>query len=722
MHKLLFLLITFISILYSSDKVEIFGTKMDTKDNIVYATGDVAVIYQDYYLSASKATYNRTTGDLELFDNVRANKGGTYKVLGKYAKLNIINKERSFQPFYMLEEDTKVWISADKGCSKDRIIDIESGVVSSCNPSDPIWQMEFSSSDYNFDTKWLNLYNTRFYMYDIPIFYTPWFGYSLDTTRRTGLLMPTLGNSSGEGFFYEQPIYIAEQNWWDLELKPQIRTSRGAGMYGTFRFVDSAISRGELNFGYFKEKTQYALDNELANDSHHGFSFNYENRDFINQWFNLNLNGESGIYVDINNITDVDYINLSSTDTLNASTATQTLSRINMFYNTDSNYLGAYFKYYQDLTQENDDNVAQQLPTIHYHHYLETLLKNHVSYSIDVKSNNVYRKVNKKVLQTDLNIPVTFHTAMLGEHLDLSFKTNLYAQHSSFGGTETVATTDEYESGYVARNDNVLSLSTQLTKAYDEYTHVIGFGANYNFNGTDTTTGFYTYNKDFCADIINADDSRCQFYNINELDNKSEFEFSQYLYDISGNEVLYHRLSQVVTYDNGKTLGDLENELDVMIIKSLRFYNDIFYNYDEHKISKSYTRLSYNDYGLDLSLSHLYKNTFLQRTSSYSPIANYLTSSVEYTYDSKYSFHTRYDYDIELKTKKRAEVGFMYRRRCFDFGISYIENNKPQLLDNGTIDNDYDKYIYFHIIIKPFMKKGNSPFFKLRLPDNSQED
>ena len=75
---------------------------MDTKDNIVTATGEVVVVYKDYHLSAKKAIYNRATGDLELFDKINATQGSNIKLLGEYAKLNIANKERMFKPFYML--------------------------------------------------------------------------------------------------------------------------------------------------------------------------------------------------------------------------------------------------------------------------------------------------------------------------------------------------------------------------------------------------------------------------------------------------------------------------------------------------------------------------------------------------------------------------------------------------------------------------------------------
>lgn len=63
-----------------------------------------------------------------------------------------------------------------------------------------------------------------------------------------------VGFSEKEGFYYEQALFIAEQNWWDLELKPQIRTNRGSGLYSTFRFVDSKTSKALLLLVTLKRK------------------------------------------------------------------------------------------------------------------------------------------------------------------------------------------------------------------------------------------------------------------------------------------------------------------------------------------------------------------------------------------------------------------------------------------------------------------------------------
>ena len=447
MYKFFLFLIILGSFLNADDKVEVYATSMDTKNNIVEANGEVVVIYQDYHLSAQKALYDRNSGDLELFGNIRATQGDNIKLLGNYAKLNIAKKERTFKPFYMLEQKSNVWLSGSDSFAKDAEVEIESGVMSGCNPNDPLWKMEFSLSNYNADTMWLDIYNARIYIYDIPVFYTPYFGYSLDTTRRTGVLPPMVGYSENEGLYYEQSLFIAEQNWWDLELKPQIRTNRGYGLYSTFRFVDSNVSKGTLTAGYFKEKNGYFIENSLANKKHYGFDFNYNNSDVINQWLGTDFEGQSGLYADIHNMNDVDYINLSTNNTTNNATATLLYSRINLFYNTDNNYFGAYFKHYKDLTRDSNEETLQNLPALQYHRYLDTLFEDHLLYSLDVKSNNYYRSVGKSATQTDINIPITLQTSLFDEYMNISYKSNLYAQHTSFKGEEKVPTADEYDSG-----------------------------------------------------------------------------------------------------------------------------------------------------------------------------------------------------------------------------------------------------------------------------------
>ncbi len=700
--------------------MEIYASSIESKDGVVNADGGITVVYKDYFLSAQRAVYNQESGDLELFENIKVTNENDYRVLGNYAKLNISKKERTFKPFYLLEKSSNVWISAEEGSMNSQMMDIKSGVVSGCDQNDPLWKMQFTSSDYNSETKWLNIYNTTLYLYDIPVIYTPYFGYSLDNKRKTGLLMPGMGLSSSEGFYYEQPIYVAEQDWWDMEFRPQIRTDRGAGIYGDFRFVDSAVSKGSLKLGYFQEQDDYFNEYNLKKDNHYGLNFNYDNRDVINQWLGTNLKGQSGLYVDFKKMNDVDYINLETNDNVNTNTATQILSRANLFYNTNENYFATYFKYYQDLTVSNNDDILQQLPTFHYHKYMNTFLEDHLSYNVDLKSANITRVKDKTALQTDLNIPVKLQTSIFNEFLNISYEANLYGQNTMFTRDEEVPVEGvEYNNGYFARYYNTLAASTELTRAFEDVIHVVAFNSTYTHGGMDTRDGYYKDHEESCAKPENKYNPECEFYNVTDIDEALQLDMTQYLYDESGAEIVYHRLAQRISnIQNQSRYGELENELNFKLIDGIKLYNDMFYNFDESKFSKVFNRLALYTDSVALNLSHMYKNDFLEATDEYTPFTSYLTSSLNYKYNDHYSYSARYDYDLEMAIKKSAEIGFMYKKRCWDFGIRYVENNRPVLTQSGE-SSVYEKYIYFTVVLKPLMssRKGSSDF-GYRLPES----
>ena len=707
----------FTTVVLASDKVEIYATSLTSQDNIVKVRGGVTVVYKDYFLTAKEATYNKDTGDLELIDNIRVSFKENYRILGNYAKLNIQKKEKLFQPFYMLDKSSNVWMSGEKGSAKDKDINIKAGVISGCNQLNPLWKMEFSSSDYNAETKWIDLYNTTLYIYDIPIFYAPYFGYSLDTQRRTGLLVPTLGISDKEGFFYQQPIYVAPQDFWDLELTPQVRSSRGYGLYSILRFVDTPTSGGFFKSGYFNENRNYMQEENLINSEHYGFNFRYENSNLLTQWINPDFQAQTGLYMDINYMNDIDYITLATNDNIETNTATKILSRINLFYNIETNYIATYFKYYQDLTKKSNADTLQKLPTFHYHYYLDSFLEDYFLYNIDIKSTNIERVINKKVIQTDANIPITVKTSLFDELINISYKANFYGQNSRFSGVEedTTDKINEYNNGYFIRNYHTFSISTELTKSFDDFIHVLSFSSKYVLGGEERRTGYYLDQQEFCSDPDNINAKECEFYNITDIDEVLELDFRQYLYNLSGEEIFYHRLAQRISYiENKQQYGELENELNYKISNYLTIYNDMFYNFDENLFSKFFNQFTFTFDGLSLGLSHLYKDNFMKDNEN--RYTSYLISTAKYMYNEHYSYNFRYDYNIETDRKKSTEIGFLYAKRCWNFGLKYVEHNRPQLTQTG-ISSVYDKYIYLTVVLKPIMSSDSESAYGLSIPD-----
>ena len=501
--------------------------------------------------------------------------------------------------------------------------------------------------------------------------------------------MPSLGLSQAEGFYYEQPIYIAEQNWWDLELSPQIRTKRGKGLYGMLRFVDSQVSSGTLLFGEFKEKRAYVDEFNLENNEHYGVNFKYENLNPLKKWFDLDATGQSGAYFDLNWMNDIEYLNLQrSDDTLNA-TSSQVFSRANLFYNRDQNYFASYVKYYLDLTQESNDETIQNLPTLHYHRYLETWLEDHLFYNVDMKLNNYYRKVGTTAREVEANVPVLLQGSFFDDYLDVSFRSQLYGKYIDFDNTGGT-----YSSGRFGRSTNTIQVGTHLTRGYENLTHSVDMDVLFVKNGAESRNGYFeTYQTDCEAD---PSSDLCSYYNITDIEEATEIRFAQYLFGGEGSQILYHRLTQYINSDDRFT--ELENEITWQISPVLSLYSDTVYDHQLDRLTKQATELAYEDRGFRLGLSHFYED---QTRHSLDYDSSYLTADIEYRYDEHYNYFAKYAYDMEHSVKKNVQVGFLYSKRCWDFGLRYVELNRPVLEQGGVVDSIYDKYIYFTIILKP---------------------
>jgi len=693
---LLFLLILVVSV--ESKQIEVFASQVSASGNTLYAEGDVVVLYDDIYLSAQRAVLDKNSSDIELFGHIFAMQGSDLNFLGDYAHLNLNASTREFSPFYLYEKSFDVWLSTANANANPNKIDLKSGILSGCDPKKPLWKILFSSADYNLQSKWVNAYNARLLINDIPVFYTPYLGYSLDTTRRTGILAPGFGVSNDEGLFFQQPFYIVGAHWWDIELRPQIRTLRGQGLYGDFRFVDTAYSKGEISFGRFNEYSSYLQERNLTIDHHEGFGVNYSNTNLLKSWFKQSFDVQSALYIDALHMSDVEYLNLQQQDSTKFSTATQTYSRINLFLNEEKNYVGIYGKYFQDLTLQDNDYTIQNLPIIQYHHYLQSFFDNYLLANFDVTSINFYRKKGVNAQELQLDVPVTLQTALLDDFLNLSYGVNVISTGVTFENSENTdiahRDTTRYENGSYARLDSKLSASTSLLKRFKTISHQMNIDIDYQFSSNELREGCYNSEKN-CSSAIQ------EISAVTQPSETVSLEFSQFIFGDKAEKKVYHRVSQQLALVDTtlNALSEIENELEWYITPQIILYNNTFFNHARGRLSKLLDSFSFHNNHWNVTLSHLYEERFNADTTI--DYTNAITSSIQYVYNKHYSYLGKYDYDIENFIKKRSEVGFLYSKRCWDFGLRYVENNRPVLLNNNISSSIFDKYIYITVRFKP---------------------
>ena len=299
-RSLIILIISFSFAFSDVQDFELLADDVKRESNIVTANGNVLVYSKEYLMSASKAVYHQDSRILELFGNVSVMRGKDEISRCGYAKIDLNSKDSSYEALFMMHKGMEVWMQNDESKSDSKYYETTGSIVSSCNVQDPDWKIKFSSGKLNKQSKFLHLYNPVFYLGDMPVFYLPYFGFSTDTRRRTGLLPPEFGYSKNSGFFYRQPIYIAEYDSWDLQFDPQIRTSRGFGLYSSFRFADSPYSNGSISFGSFKDKESYRNKQissnsnrlPLKNKIHKGIEVKYERERLVKHLVNDDLQEE----------------------------------------------------------------------------------------------------------------------------------------------------------------------------------------------------------------------------------------------------------------------------------------------------------------------------------------------------------------------------------------------------------------------------------------------
>lgn len=79
----------------------------------------------------------------------------------------------------------------------------------------------------------------------VPILYTPWMDFALDTRRKTGLLAPTIGTSGKNGVEILLPWYWNIAPNRDATFNPRVMSRRGLQLGGEFRYLEENY-RGQL--------------------------------------------------------------------------------------------------------------------------------------------------------------------------------------------------------------------------------------------------------------------------------------------------------------------------------------------------------------------------------------------------------------------------------------------------------------------------------------------
>jgi len=672
-------LFLFITIGYAqTNKVEILAKTLNKDGTIVHAKDDVVLYSDKYIITANEAYYDYNTSDLELIGNITIMEGVSFSTRSGYAKLNMNNDSGNLTPMFAFTGESKMWLKCDEAEFDARYYITKKSILSSCNVQDPDWKIGFTTGEYDREEQFLHTYNTLFYIADVPVFYMPYFAFPTDTTRRTGLLRPEFSFGSDEGLYYMQPIYFAPQVDWDLQLNPQIRTNRGLGLHGTLRFADSPYSTGEISIGQFKEKKSYLEKNDLLNDKHYGYSIMYDRSKLFSGYLGKNV--EDGLWVDFNYLNDIDYLNTIDNNEKTYDSLVQ--STLNYYIKRDLDYFGLYAKYYIDTSKPSNEDTIQELPSIQYHRFTNSILADNIFYSIDYFATNYTSKDKLDSITHQINAPISIHFPLFNDMLHFKATESFYLASVDYDDGLSMS-----GGGDIIQNFHRLSLYTELAKPYKDFLHTLYFGAEYTIPGK-------SHKSDGFEKML--DDTDLKELDSLVLNTKENIGLSliEYFYDKDGDKLITHTLRQsIIMGDLSKDeyrYKDLSNNIYLYFSDDVTLSNLLNYSHEYSRFSKFQTSLNWKIEDYSTSFIHTYQK------DKDDDVDNYLTFKVDTHYIKNYNLFASMNYDMEDDYFKSWQVGWTMKKKCWDYRLAYRQEVEPDSSTNGS-NNKRGVYLTFNL-------------------------
>ena len=198
--------------------------------------GNVVLESQDHRLTSDTLTYNEKTGEITaaghvvLLDKKEKTTLQTDHVVldGEFRSVTLEKMRLLFQ-----DRGTLTAASGQRRLGKEHDLkDANFTPCKVCEGESPLWSVAADQVKHDTDSKVIRYYNAYFQIFDVPVFYLPYFEQDDPTVKRSsGFLRGSVEQRSEEGILVRAPYYYTMSPHQDVTVTP-IWTQNGGEVLG----------------------------------------------------------------------------------------------------------------------------------------------------------------------------------------------------------------------------------------------------------------------------------------------------------------------------------------------------------------------------------------------------------------------------------------------------------------------------------------------------------
>jgi LPS-assembly protein len=337
----------------------------------IEAKGNVEIKRQQTTLRANEVQVNRDTQDVSAQGNISVDDPEWKVKSAESLQLNMEKETGEIQKADLFIEQGHISISGrrfQKFGGQTYHIDDGFFTTCLCESGPPSWKFSAEQIDLTLAGSG-SLSKGWFYVLDYPVFYLPYAVFPLRTERQTGFLFPKFGQSSREGFRFQQPFFWAISKSSDATVSFDAESRARLGVLGEFRKLFSQDSDLQLHSSYFNEKLRRNEQDDIVDRTI------ADQRIPTNRWSVAGTHrypiGSNWLtYSDVSAYSDdlfarelSERFDLSAAQESNIRVSRFARSRFGVFRSWGDSYLQGDWRFYQDFIQE-DKTTLQRTPQL----------------------------------------------------------------------------------------------------------------------------------------------------------------------------------------------------------------------------------------------------------------------------------------------------------------------------------------------------------------------